>query len=286
MTSRFFLLLGTFAFLITFAHGKRDLAFANTRKPVGSVAEVKGDVRYRAANALNWVELKDHKHIYTGDLVFTRKGGYLRVEYLTADAAIQLPEETLFRFGERPPSFTKLRRKFGSEADNVSAKGVSGKANPFERMMVRSPIKPGEEADATVTENGAPPENEIQLGVLRTPKTLHIEFPSPNSTFVASTYPAYLSARVGTEFRKQKLWLYLWSQGDLITPLWVGYANGEFSNVPIAKAGKYQIQMISDDDSMMSEPVDFEYTAPTENVGSLLQKLKDSRNTDHTFSVE
>ncbi len=258
------------------------------QKPACHVAESKGDVRYRAAGSLNWVPLGDRKSLFVGDLVFTRSDAHLRMNYVAAEASVQLPAETLFRIGERPPTFTKLRRRFSfdSSEGNKLANGSrsSHKQSPFERVTARNQNEADDQNGRSKPKHSSS-ESE-QLGVNLSTTTLPIVLPAPRSVFLSKAYPSKLSLKVGPEFTGEKVWAFLWNEKDKVKPIWSGYAIGEFTNIPIPRPGTYEVQVVNDDESAISDSITVTFRSANDRISDLLKQLRDDRNADNAFTLE
>jgi hypothetical protein len=255
---------------------------ANAQYPVALVRQAEGEVRYRAAGTLNWNPLGLRKKLFVGDLLFTRDNGSARLEYTAAGAAVQLPPQTLFRVGEKPPTFTKLRRRFGVEnphsgKESSFSQSEKNATNPFERVEVRNTEKGKNNSNNIVTS---------RLTVLREKGKILLDMPKPNSTTLAQGFPAHLRIRVAPEFMGQNYWAFIWRESDKINPVWSGAAQGEFSAVPIPKAGRYEVQVMSDDETLVSDTVEVEFQTTGDQLSDMLKRLRDKRDADYTIIVE
>jgi hypothetical protein len=270
-------------------------AQANTGKAKNAPVVVKkaeGDVRYRAAGTLNWVKLGTRTELFVGDLLFIRDSSSARIEYTAVGAAVELPEQTLFRIGEKPPTYTKLRRKFGVE--DLSAKGqsatISGQGtDPFERVQVR----PLDESDGgkNLVKNG-------QVQILREKQKIVVDVPQNKNLFIAKTFPTKVAARVSPEFLGQKQWAFLWAESDKVNPVWSGHSLGEFTSILVPAAGKYELQVMSDDEMFLSDTILLEFrsadtstnkddtTTEKNQLSEILQNLRDKRESDFNIVVE
>ena len=262
---------------------------AKAAGPSCIVASATGDIRYRRTGSLNWVPLDNRKELFVGDLLFTRTGASARIEYVAVGAAVELPPQTLFRIGEVPPTYTKLRRRFAVEnaksgSGSGSGSGVSNNPqNPFERVQVKNP----DEGDGKKTST----KGTQRLSILREKSPLQLAAPQAGSVTFSSAFPAKLTLRVGPEFMGKKVWAFLWAASDKVNPIWNGYSLGEFSAIPIPAPGTYSVQAISDDETLVSETVSVEFrkqnnAAEHDELSDLLENLRDKRGSNYTITVE
>jgi hypothetical protein len=263
-------------------------------RPVCFVSKVSGDVRYRRAGSLNWEPLGDRKNLFMGDLLFTRKNSYIHLEYSNAGASLRLPPETLFRMSERPPVFTKMRRRFGLEGSSdfpqkQIVKNNDKAENPFDQFTDSSEKR----KSLHIAFDSVQP-----LKIVRKKVKVPLDFPQSNSAIIASQYPVYLPIRVSPEFMGQKYWAYLWTANDPVNPIWSGFSNGEFSSIPVPGGGKYVVQVMNEDETFVSESVEvsvIDSAKKSENergkakkdiLSDVLLKLKDKREEDYIILME
>lgn len=275
---------------------------AVAKPPSCVVTSAKGDIRYRRVGSLNWVSLANRKELFVGDLLFTRNGASARIEYVAVGAAVELPPQTLFRVGETPPTYTKLRRRFALESNNAKVQDSRSSQNPFERVQVKNPEEDGSKQ--------ATKDSKSSLRILREKSPLQLATPQMGDITLSTIFPAKLTLRVEPEFAGKKMWAYLWGENDKVNPIWSGFSTGEFSAIPIPAPGRYSVQAMSDDETQVSEMISVEFRkqknandknqstgsatgeSPAHSAGDpsglsdILKDLRNKRDSNYTITVE
>ncbi len=198
---------------------------------------VVGNIRVKPAGELNWQDLEKTRLLQDGDLLFTGERSSVKVVYVNARATLAIPPETMLRVSEQPPYMSRYRR---TTLDPGGERTLTLAASPAQAK------REGGESEAVNT----------AFSVTREVAVIPVVFPEAGAEIFVRRFPATLAFRLGVTRGAETLWGYLWEKDGSPQPIWLGMGNGNFSQIPVNKAGSYIFQAVAEDDAASSIPVE------------------------------
>jgi hypothetical protein len=225
--------------------------------PTAVLFEVSGDVRTKSANALNWQSAHFRQALFPGDQVFTGTTGTARIEYMGIGATLMLQAQSLVTIRHMPPSFTRFRRTFGMDTAGLARLPKSQSQSDARSIGAAT-------SSTNDVDFGQGPTFNSGLSLIRDVDKIPVISPIGLVILAARSFPADLPIRFEETWNQVGLWGFLWQTDATLTPIWSGFSRGSFPAIPIPGPGEYTLQIITEDESRTTEPIQITASRRTE----------------------